>query len=97
MREGSLQTHHLVESFVAGKTHTVEMIVWKKNFYVASIIDTVHGYPPFFVELYHVNPDARSAVEQEAMVRLAKRQAGPPASKRVSTRWTSYSPRRGLR
>jgi biotin carboxylase len=62
----------LVESFVEGTTHTVEMIVWKKNFYVASIIDTVHGYPPFFVELYHVNPTRRSASEQAEMASLAE-------------------------
>jgi biotin carboxylase len=62
----------LVESFLEGTTHTVEMIVWKKSFHVASIIDTVHGYPPFFVELYHVNPTRRSASDQAEMVRLAE-------------------------
>ncbi|HME41957.1 MAG TPA: ATP-grasp domain-containing protein [Syntrophorhabdales bacterium] len=62
----------LVESFVTGTTHTVEMIAWSGSYYPASIIDTVHGYPPFFVELYHVNPTRRSASECEQMVRLAE-------------------------
>lgn len=62
----------LVESFLPGTTHTVEMIVWRNTFHVASIIDTVHGYPPYFVELYHVNPTRRSIEEQQQMIRLAE-------------------------
>ena len=62
----------LVEAYLAGTTHTVEMIAWNGAHYPASIIDTVHGYPPFFVELYHVNPTRRSASECEQMVRLAE-------------------------
>jgi len=62
----------LVESFLSGTTHTVEMMVWQNTFHVASIIDTVHGYPPFFVELYHVNPTRRTASEQREMIRLAE-------------------------
>jgi biotin carboxylase len=62
----------LVEAFLAGTTHTVEMIAWNGSYHTASIIDTIHGYPPFFVELYHVNPTRRSASEREQMVRLAE-------------------------
>ena len=62
----------LVEAFLGGTTHTVEMIAWNGYYYLASIIDTVHGYPPFFVELYHVNPTRRSAMECEQMVKLAE-------------------------
>jgi biotin carboxylase len=62
----------LMEAYLAGTTHTVEMIVWNGTYYPASIIDTVHGYPPFFVELYHVNPTRRSTAECGQMVKIAE-------------------------
>ena len=67
----SLDGKIMLESFHEGTTHTVEMIAWEGEYHVASIIDTIHGYSPYFVELYHINPTRRSDDDCKKMVDLA--------------------------
>jgi len=63
----------LLETFVEGTTHTVEMMVYHGEFQLCSIIDTHHGYAPYAVELRHVNPTVRTTEQQDAMYRIAVR------------------------
>ncbi len=63
----------LLEAFVEGSTHTVEMMGRDGDFELLSIIDTHHGYAPYAVELMHHNPSRRSDDDQRAMVTVAKR------------------------
>lgn len=63
----------LLEAFIEGTTHTVEMIAYRGKYRLCSIIDTIHGYSPWSVELRHVNPTVRSEADQTAMTEIAMR------------------------
>ena len=65
----------LLEQFVEGTTHTVEMLAYRGEYQPCSVIDTHHGYPPWAVELDHVNPSVRSREDQERMLAVARRAA----------------------
>ena len=65
----------LLEEFVEGTTHTVEMLAYEGEYALCSVIDTHHGYPPWAVELDHVNPSRRSEEEQQRMLAVARHAA----------------------
>ena len=62
----------LLECFVTGTTHTVEMMGRGGRLEVLSVIDTHHGYAPYAVELCHHNPSRRSRGDQAAMIEVAR-------------------------
>ncbi|MGH0033720.1 MAG: ATP-grasp domain-containing protein [Myxococcota bacterium] len=70
-RSGSV----LLEQFVEGSTHTVEMLAWDGRLDLCSIIDTHHGYAPFAVELRHENPTRLPRPAREQMLDRAREAA----------------------
>ncbi len=62
----------LLEQFVEGSTHTVEMMAYDDRFELCSVIDTHHGYAPYAVELRHENPSRLPSDAIDAMVSRAR-------------------------
>lgn len=58
----------LLEQFVEGSTHTVEMMAYDGSFQLCSVIDTHHGFAPYAVELRHENPSRLPPDAIDAMV-----------------------------
>ncbi len=65
----------LLEEFVEGSTHTVEMLGWDGRLELCSVIDTHHGYAPYAVELRHENPTRLDDESRDAMVAVARESA----------------------
>ena len=63
----------LLEEYVAGTTHTVEWLAIDGHYELLSLIDTLHGYAPFAVELAHHNPSRLDGDAQRNLKEVARR------------------------
>jgi len=65
----------LLEQFIEGSTHTVEMLAYNGQLELCSVIDTHHGFAPYAVELRHENPSRLPPSAIDAMVARAREAA----------------------
>lgn len=62
----------LIEKFLTGTEHSVDMIVFNGRYYPAGICDRPFSPPPFRIELGHINPTNLTREQQSKIYKLTE-------------------------